>query len=185
MTMDTVEVPKNFWEGILSRFGSQEPTPAEEPEPVTITETEEFKAVVKERDEYAAKIQKQEADAKKAELHASIISDLQNQELYGMNYIELSGAQEAAEQLATMTDTQREWVTRNFRAFIAQIDESNLTGEKGSSAEADENPAAAFNAAIKAIQDEQKVEYVQAVQIATDTKPELFAAYKKAQKGER
>ena len=183
MTVETVEVPKKWYDGFVALV-TPDTKPEKEPEPVDVFETEEYKTAAKERDDFKADLDAMEAKAKQDTLHAEIVADLQDVDKFGTMYIELDAAQEASDVLATMSDEQRAWVTKNFKAFIAQIDESELIGEKGSSAKAGENPAADFNAAVKAVQVDQKVSYGQAVVIATDTKPELFAAYKKAQKGE-
>ncbi len=184
MIVETVEVPKKWYDGLADVFKTQpKQTKDPDPEPVDVFETEEYKVAKQERDELEAKINTMEADAEKEKLHAEIVADLQDKDKFGTMYIELDAAQEASEMLASLNEEQREWVTRNFKAFIAQIDESNLTGEEGSSTEADDNPAQAFNSAIKAIQAEQELGYAQALVIATETKPELFGAYQKAQKG--
>lgn len=177
MTVETVQIPKNFWDSVVSKFTAQ----PEEPEPVIVAETDEFKAAVQERDTFKAELDGLKAQAERDELNSVIVNDLQDKENYGAVFVEKDAAQEAAEMLAGMDKSQREWVSHMFKSFIAQIDESALTAEKGSNQEADADPAKAFNAAVTAIRKDKSVSYNDALAIARTEHSDLFEAYQKAQ----
>jgi hypothetical protein len=79
-----------------------------------------------------------------------------------------------------MLPEQREWVMRNFAALIAQIDESHLTGEIGSTgAGLPENPAQTLDETVQAKATELKVSYAEALSIVVRDQPELARNYRK------
>ena len=78
-----------------------------------------------------------------------------------------------------MTPEQREWCMRNFKAYAAQIDESKLSAELGSSGGgASDNPVEAFDAAIRAKSAELKTDYMTALRLVATELPELYKMYK-------
>ena len=171
-----VSVPKALWDKFMEFINVNKPTEPPTPEPVKVEETEAFKAAAKERDDFKAKLEAKEADDAKKALVANLTAQLQKKEDYGMVYVELKAADEAAGVLATMDETQREWVLRNFKALIAQIDESQLTGEEGreTAATTDEDHKARFNAIVLKMVNEGKGDYNQCFAIAKETEAELF-----------
>ncbi len=179
MSQENIQVPKSFLETLL---GYLQPKKDETPEPPTpetpVTETAEFKATATERDNFKAQLEALKLEAATKEVKATLVAQLQKKEDYGMAYVELGTAEEAAGQLASMTDVQREWVMRNFKALTAQIDESNLTGETGSERDAviGENTKAEFDAQIKKIMQEKSINYVDAFNLAKTTHADLFKA---------
>lgn len=191
-----VAVPSGLLDRLLARlFGDLENVkpatlkPAEEPAgeppekpapaPVAVTDTDEFKSIVRERDDLAAKIAEIEAERRRRESLAAITAQLQDKEKFGSAYIDLKSANEAAEMLAGMTDDQRAWVMRNFSAYIAQIAESALTAEAGSAAsvEIETDPARAFVAAVEAKMRADKIGYVAAYEAVKVEQADLFKAY--------
>jgi hypothetical protein len=67
-------------------------------------------------------------------------------------------------------------VMRNFRALIAQIDESKLTNETGTEkgAPLGDDPKAEFNAQVLKAKEEKGVNYVEAFELTKTTHAELF-----------
>jgi len=117
---------------------------------------EEYKAAVKERD-----------DLKKDKV----------KEEFGAAFVKLGEEKETLEMLAGMSKEQAEWVIRNFKALSKQIDESKLTGEEGDTDKGIETPGGQFHAAILEAQKEHKVDYLTAMGIVRELKPELAKAY--------
>jgi hypothetical protein len=148
-----------------------------------ITESDEYKAAVSERDQFKAEAEKlkaefdrQEAEKAVVALKASIVADLQNPEKYGSVWIELPKVQEAADMLASMTEEQRTWCTRNFSALAMQIDESALTAPIGSTGKGNDDPQALLHAQILEKAEELKISYSSALDQVRAEKPELFSA---------
>jgi len=179
-----VQVPKTFWEGIVAKFSAQPEPEQPTPEPVPVAETDEFQAVATERDNYKAELDALKAEKAQADRLSAIVTELQDKEKFGSMYVELEGAQEAADVLASMDDVQREWVMRNFRAHAAQIDFGKLEGEQGQAGgeSAPDDPRLAFDAAIRLEIVENKLTYAEAAAKVAQTKPELYQAYQNANK---
>lgn len=174
---ENISVPKAWLEKVMEFLT---PKKTDEPPvvPPPIEETEQFKAAIREREDYKAKLAALETEDKARELKATLAAQLQNKEDYGMVYVELKAAQEASDVLATMDDAQREWVMRNFKAYIAQIDESKLTGETGkeNAPPIGDNPRAEFDALVQKIVKEKSINYVDAFNVAKTTHADLFKA---------
>lgn len=181
MSDETIQVPKTWFDGVVDFIKRDGP---KEEEPMPITETDEYKAAVEQRDNLQAELDQLKADEAQKGLLGSLTADLQDQEKFGMAFIELETASEAADMLSGMSEDQREWVLRHFKAFIAQINESELTGEEGSDQEntTSDDPAEAFDAAVRAISVEDKVDYNTALQKAIKDHPELYTAYQNSGK---
>jgi hypothetical protein len=191
MTIETVNVPKTFWDSIMALFPGGQPPAAPATPPPAAEPTEALKAKVlasvnydaikAERDDLAAKWQAQEAKNTQTALVSKIVADLQKPDRFGATYAELPVATTAAEMLAAMTDDQRTWVMRNFAAMTAQIDASTIGKELGSQAAADANTDSAgqLDAAIKAKMTTAKVDYAAAMALVRTEQPDLFKAYKK------
>ena len=169
MEKETVEVPKGLWQRIEERFFAE---PQEEPkkDEQPAVDVEKFAALEAERDELTAKLKAIEAEKAKTALVEQFAAQLKETKV-----------KEGAEMLAGMTDEQSKWVVEQFKALSAQIDESKLTGELGSDKNGlPDNPAAAFDTAVKAYQKEHDgVDYNTALQAVVATQPELYAAYRK------
>ncbi|MBU2249084.1 MAG: phage protease, partial [Gammaproteobacteria bacterium] len=167
MTVETVEVPKSFWEKFTAWFDHRMEEPAAAPEPEI--EPEQFAAIAAERDEYKARIEALEAEeALKARV-----------EKFGAILTETKLDPEAAGTLAGMTDEQADWVVQQFKALSAQIKESALISEIGTEQEAEvfDNPVLALDAAIHRIMEAEKVDY--AVALSKAPAELKAAAYKK------
>lgn len=177
---ENISVPKSFLETLLGYLQpKKEETPSPPAPPVTpVEETEQFKAAVIERETYKAQLETIKADNAMKEQRQALTAQLQKRENYGMVYTELSAADEAATVLATMSDQNREWVMRNFKAFIAQIDESKLTGEVGSSTSSvsDEDPKSRYNALVLKIAQEKSINYVDAFELGKTVHADAFNA---------
>ena len=169
--LEMVQVPKSFWESFVSFF---KPTKQQDEEPEQkldpAVEVEAYEAAVKERDEYKAKLETLEAEAAK---RARI-------EKYTAAIAETKANGELAEMLVAMDDETADRIVQEFKALSAQIDESALLGEKGTSGGGlPEVPADALDAAVKAKMQEHKVNYNAALQMVADEAPELVANYYK------
>ena len=177
MSEETVQVPRPLWDRFLAWF-DREPAPADPaPDPDPEPQADQLSAVVAQRDEYRQRIEELEAEQARRERLSALTAEIQNREQYGSMYIEAQAAEEAAQVLAGMTDEQRVWVLRNFRALVAQVDEGAITGEVGSGAsDPNPNPIASLVAAIQAVQAEKHVSYEAALVIVRQEQPDLFAA---------
>ena len=179
--MENVSIPKSLFEQLMSWLTPKqtEPTPEPTPEPVKVEETEQFKAAVKEREDYKAKLEAIEADNAKRAKVAELTAQLQKKEDYGVVFAE-AAADEAAGVLVGMTPEQQEWVTKNFRALIAQIDESKLTKEIGDEQAkvTDEDPKARYNALVLQLAAEKKIGYVEAFELAKTVHADAWASFK-------
>ena len=190
MTVENVTVPKSLWEKVESWFVIREPAkepPAPEPKTEPEPQTDKFDAVVAERDNFKAQLDQLKAEQVKKEQLSAITVELQDKEKFGAVYVELKAAEEASGVLAGMTPEQREWVMRNFKAFIAQIKESNLTEPAGSEGANDleANPAEAFLARVTAYAAEKKIDFIAASQAVAVNEPDLFAAYQESTRPKR
>ena len=182
MSEETVQVPKGLWDSLLNLFKpKQDEAPVEPPTPEGV-KPEEFKAVTTERDDYKAQLETMKAEQIARQLRSDLSVQLQNKEKFGMVYVELKAADEAAMMMSGMTPEQREWCMRNFSAFIAQIDESKLTGEQGKehAEPIGEDPKAELNAIVTKYSTDNKVDYNSALEKVKITHADLFkAAYGK------
>ncbi len=188
MTEEFVSVPKTFWESVSSFFKPAAPAPEPPPEPVKAVAQDKFEVAVKERDDFKSKFEAMQAENARKETISKLAAELQSKDekgkqLFGMQYVELKSANEAAEMMAGMTEEQRAWCMRNFKAYAAQVDESKLTASLGSNETGNsDNPVEAFDAAVRAKSLELKIDYTVALQKVAGEQPDLYAAYKKAGK---
>ena len=91
MPEETVAVPRTLWDSVVSLFSQKPPAPkSEEPS----IKPEEFTALQKERDDYAAKIEAMEAERAKAELLTAIRGEFATEE-YGAAFTSLVAGEDA------------------------------------------------------------------------------------------
>jgi hypothetical protein len=181
MTTETVTVPMNFWDKLTARL-FPEPPVLPEPVPPVVTEPDQMSAIVAERDTFKAELDAMKAEQTKTAQRNELVAELQDKEKFGAIYVELSKAQEAADMLAGMNDAQKEWVMRNFKAYIAQIKETAIVGEIGTSAQGDltDDPKLRLDAAVKLVMAEKKVDYEAAVRLVpADLVTAAYPAQKK------
>lgn len=150
------------------------PEKVEEVEPEVVM-PENYEAEQEELSELRKdKAERKEADAK-AEALSAVKKEFDTEE-FGISYIELGKADEAAEMLAGMSEEQREWVLVNFKALSAQID-AGVTGELGNTGDGETDPNVdARDVAVKAYAAEHEVGYVEAFKAVLTAQPELFEA---------
>ena len=175
MPEETVAVPRTLWDSVVSLFSQKPPAPkSEEPS----IKPEEFTALQKERDDYAAKIEAMEAERAKAELLTAIRGEFATEE-YGAAFTSLVTGEDAEtviDHLAGMPEKTRAWALQQLRALSAQIDESKLLGEKGSDALPPADDSKGVDALIKAYQAEhENTDYVAAYEAVKAENPNLFA----------
>ena len=166
--LDTVQVPKDFWDTFKSLFTRREDDqPSED-----IFTSEEYNSLVSERDDYKAKLEAIE----QAELRQAAVDNFTAQ------LEETKTSADMAEILADLPAETAERIVQEFKALSAQIDESALLGEKGKEAKEalPNDPRAAFNAQVLAIQAEKGIPYEAAVKVAIAEHPDLYEAYAKA-----
>lgn len=169
--METVNIPTSLWEKLTARlFDAPQSAPQEPKQAVTLTseiDPDQFSAIQKERDEFAARLQTMEAEAAhKERVHH-----------FGAKVIELNAVAQdgAGEMLASMSDVQAEWVLTRFSALTAQINESNLTSEIGKTGgEVIGDKHAQREAAIKAKMQAGGVDYLSAFEAVRTEQPDLF-----------
>jgi phage I-like protein len=178
MTDETVSVPKAIWEKFTAWLDklTEDPEPVVTP-PAPVTESDEFKAVLVERDQAKSELETLKAEAARKEQFGALVTQLQDTSKFGSMYVELKTAEEAATVMSGMTEEQRAWCMRNFSAQAALINEGKVFGEIGSDgAGASGDPVTALNAAIEARMAEKSVDYNAALSMLQTEKPELFTA---------
>jgi hypothetical protein len=172
MSMETVQVPKDFWESIKTVFkGQPEPEP-QKPEQFDATQTDEYKAVAVERDNLKAELETLKAEQVKQERLEKFESELKD----------TKADPKVAEILAALPDEQAQEILRNFKALSAQAEAGDLEGETGNT-EANANdtdPVMAFDAEVQRVVTEDKLIYAQAALKVAQEKPELYKAYREA-----
>jgi hypothetical protein len=166
--VELVEVPKKGYEGILQFFSAKPHDPEPEPDPKPAVEIEAFDALAKERDEYKAELDRLQAEAdKKARV-----------DKFTAAVAETKANAELVEILAGLPDETADRIIQEFKALSAQIDESKLTGELGTSGDAPADPAEALNKAVAAKMEALKIsDWNQALRLVVIENPEL-ANYK-------
>jgi hypothetical protein len=179
MSETTVTLPTSLYDRFMALFDRSQSPPPDPVTPATPAVPDEFTAQLQtlqaERDDYAARIATLEAEQTKharVELFASQLQATplaQNGDVHTL--------------LANLPDEQAAMIVQEFKALSAQINESQLTGKIGNSHATNDNPVAAFDAAIKAKVAESKIEYAAALQIVAAQHPELYQAYQLAKGG--
>lgn len=159
---ENISVPVGLWEKFTALLDAKlNPT---EPEKIEVV-PEDYEAAKKERDEFATRLQAIEDEATHKELVAKFEGELQ----------ETKADPEMADILADLPEEKAEAIMKQFRALSEQINESNLTEEKGTEGEGLVDPQAQFNAAVLAYASEKGKSYTQAFEAIKVEKPELFA----------
>ena len=177
MENENVTVPKGMWDVFTAWFKGKVEKPEVEPvvpEPVQPAppaqpapeETEQYQAVIAERDDFKAKYEAMEAERARTARVENFAAQLKETKV-----------ESGAEMLAAMSDEQAAWVIQHFKALSAQVAESVLLGERGTDAPSDQDPKTALSSAIDAYIAEHKVSYPAAVEALTATRPELFKIY--------
>jgi len=173
--LESVSVPKSLWAKIEERWFAKE-EPQNEPEPVVeleaepkpAVEVEQFEAIQKERDEYKAQLDRMAAEAKQKE----------RVDKYTAAIAETKANNELVELLAGLDDETADRIVQEFKALSAQIKESALLDEKGTTGDGlPEDPADAYDAAVKAKQTEKGISYNAARALVDAEMPELAKAY--------
>jgi hypothetical protein len=163
---DTVTIPTSMFDKFMAFFEKPD-EPATEP-PKDDGKVDEFAAVQKERDELAAKVEAFEAAQNRQAAVEKYTAALKE--------TKLAEDAELVEILIGLDAETAQKLVKKFSALSAQIDESNLTSEKGADgdgAKEDEN----FNSAVLAYAKEKEMDYFAAAQKVAVEKPELYKAY--------
>jgi hypothetical protein len=158
MTTEKIEVPTGFFvklNDVLDKFSSKkEDEPNDE-------QREEFAALEKQRDDYAAeltalKAEKEQAEARKA------IKEKFNTDEHGEAFTEMGKDDAVADMLAGMTEEQRDWTMKQLAGLSAQAD-PNITGELGDAGEpVDETPKGVLHSAVQEYASKNEMTYEQA-----------------------
>jgi len=173
MTENTIEVPKTWFDKVIEFFSVkpvEKPEPEVEPQPEQEPkiEVEKFEAIQAERDEYRAQLDALKAEAEKKARLDQFSAKLQEAK------VDVEGG---AEMLSSMTDEQAEWVMERFKALSAQVNESALFEEKGTTGEGlPENPADKMTYLIKQRAEEKGIDWHAAYMEVSRENPELFGA---------
>jgi len=178
MSEQTVPVPNTLLERLVSLI----PGKGDETPPEADSEKEDFSAIEKERDDFKAELEEYKANQAKAEMLTAIRKEFATDE-FGAAFSSIVEEEGTAERLSELSDENRDWVLGKLKALSAQIDESNLTGEKGEETVMGDDPTADFNVAVMAYSTEHKVDYNEAVKAIAAEKPELHTAYVLAARG--
>jgi Mu-like prophage I protein. len=175
-----VQVPKGFLDQLMAFFKpTADPVKPEPQKPVEQPAvTDEYKAAVKERDDFKAKLETLEAERLHATRVTELAAELKKTERFSATFKDEKAANDAAEKLAALPKESQEWVMQQLAALSKRIDYSKLTAELGSDATtAIADPRQAFAAAVDAKVKTGKISYTDAYVIVKDEAPELFAAY--------
>jgi len=177
---ETVTVPADLWSKAMGFLfpHKDEPDPAPKPP----EETEVYKLVVAEREALKAALGAVETEATRKESIAALVAELQNKEKFGMVYVELKGAEEAASMMSSMSPEQREWCMRNFSALALQA--SAITTEVGTPGGNEGTSAQQFHALVQAREKEKGIAYPAAYEMVKNENPDLFVAAFSRQKKE-
>jgi hypothetical protein len=164
MNGDTFTIPTSFYEKFIAPLLSK---PAEVKEVVKVVEPEDYSAIKTQLDEYKAQVENQKAEAlKKARV-----------EKFNTELKETKADPTLAELLAELPEEKAALVMKEFKALSTQINESNLTGERGSTIDGEVSDSkAAFNAAVLAISAEKGINYNAAFEQAKTAHSDLFKA---------
>lgn len=167
---ENVTFPKSFFDKFIAPWLARDPE-VKEVEVVKTIEPEDYAATKLERDELKAKIETQEAASLKAGRVEKFTAELK----------ETKANVDIAELLADLPGDKAEQVMSQFKALSAQIDESNLLGEKGKEGgETEGDPKAAFNAIVLSIMAEKKIDnYNAAFEVAKASHADLFKQWAK------
>ena len=175
MENEQVTVPVSWLDKI---FKSKEPD--KEPQVIqSDADVAKLEAVQAERDEYAARVAEMEAETAKGVQLTAIKAEFATEE-FGTSYVELGKADENTAMLAGMTDEQRDWVVKNFKALSGQIKESAITGELGNEGDQVEFTSAGLDKRVSEYAAEHKVVYGDALAAIAKEDPEFV---QKANKG--
>lgn len=161
---ENITFPKSLWDRFVAPLLDRK---TETVEVVKTIEPEDYAIAKQERDELKARIEAQEA----ARLQGERV------EKYTAELKETKADAALAELLAELTDEKAELIVTQFKALTAQIDESALLGEKGTEGGTEQDPKAAFNAAVLSIMQEKKItNYNAAFEVAKTELADLFKA---------
>lgn len=161
--LETVAVPKSFWDSFVAFF-KPEPKPETEPVQAEEFDADQFAAVARERDEYKAEIDRMKSEAERAARVESFAAELKETKVNG----------EFAEILAGMDGEVAARFVQEFKALSAQINESALLDERGTEGDGQE---VTLDAAIKAKMADKKVDYATAFNLVRAESPELVQNY--------
>lgn len=161
--LETVAVPKSFWDSFVAFF-KPEPKPETEPVQAEEFDADQFAAVARERDEYKAEIDRMKSEAERAARVESFAAELKETKVNG----------EFAEILAGMDGEVAARFVQEFKALSAQINESALLDERGAEGDGQE---VTLDAAIKAKMADKKVDYATAFNLVRAESPELVQNY--------
>ena len=169
---ETVTVPADLWSKAMGFLfpHKDEPDPAPKPP----EETEQYQAVVRERDAAKAEADAFKAETARKESITALVAELQNKEKFGMVYVELKGAEEAASMMSSMSPEQREWCMRNFSALALQA--SAITTEVGTPGGNEGTDRQQFEALVEARVKEKGIVYLAAYELVKAENPDLFVA---------
>jgi phage I-like protein len=156
-------IPDSAWEKFTAFLDAK--LKGMKPETVEIV-PDDYEVTKKQRDEYAAKLEAIEAE----KLHTAKV------EKYSTELTETKADPEMAELLANVPEETADLIMKQFRALSEQINESELTEEKGTEGTGAElEPKAAFNALVVAHSAEKKIGYNDAFTAVKAENPDLFA----------
>ena len=172
-SIESVSVPKTFWEKIEAMLFKAEPViepePVAEPEPEPeAADIDKFEAIQAERDSYKAEIDRMKAEA---EHNARV-------EKFTAAIAETKANVELVELLAGLDDKTADRIVQEFKALSEQVNESALIEEKGTTGDGvPENKAEALNAAVLAKAQEKGINYNAALALVLQETPELATNY--------
>lgn len=167
---DMVTMPASVWERFVATLGFRN-NDQPEPEPVTETQpavdVDAFAAIQAERDDLAARIERMAAEQAHAKRVQSFAAELRETPL--ADNAEIHGI------LAGLADEHADAITQQFKALAAQAAAAGLSNPVGAADNPTANdPAGAFDAEVKRVMAESKINYTAAVQRVAASNPELL-----------
>lgn len=167
---DSITVPVSWLDRLLRR----EPEPTQQPTPeqhtaASTVDVEQFAAIQAERDQLAARL----AEVERARMQSERIQQFSA----ALAQTPLAGDEDLTTLLSALDDDQAAAIMQRFQALSEQVRVGNLTQPIGAPGQAEVNPTAAFDAAVRRVMAEQTINYAAAVSVVAGEQPDLYRAY--------
>jgi hypothetical protein len=165
---ENVTIPQSLWDKFIAPLFTKEQPEAQTIE--VIKEPEDYAAVKAENEQYKAQIAERETvEARRVRV-----------EKFDAELKATKADPALSDLLADLPEEKAEAIMRQFKALSEQINESAITGEKGTEGvPATEDPKAAFNAAVLALATEKSISYNAAFEEVKHNQPDMFLAWAK------
>ena len=171
MSENMVSVPASTWDRFMALFldresDKSEPKQQQPQEPQNDEYATQVQTLSAEVEQYKVKLERMEAEREAAARVANFAVELK--ETVIADDVEIQTA------LSRMDEATAKMLVTKFKALSAQIEESKLTGEIGSSGDPETSGSDAVLAEAKKYSAEKGVSFNDAITYLAQTRPELF-----------